>query len=223
VNTGLDKNTGKAIAGKQAQFKAVFINNQSQWRTIASGTTFTDSRRFNSALTAIEVGADMADTCKCGAKKFKAKSGNIVCADACWANKGWSRGQKKSKGTKNTSQSSYARKHNAAASKSATSQRAQRVKILRERKEAATQVEGTYTMFVPGQLVKIVEPQQNTLSDFIGTVTKVELVPDRPSSSKLMDVWVMWMHSGVTDRHHNYRASTGNGHAGTDTYLVSVA
>ena len=85
INTGLDKNTGKAIAGKQAQFKAVFINNQSQWRTIATGSTFKGTGRFGSALTAIEVGADEASTCKrCGAKNFRAKSGNVVCANACW-------------------------------------------------------------------------------------------------------------------------------------------
>ena len=220
VNTGLDKNTGKAIAGKHAQFKAVFINNQSQWRTIATGMHFKPSQLaagFATKLIAIEGGAESADTCKCGAKKFKAKSGNVVCANACWANKGWSRGQKKSKGTKNTSQNTYARKHNRAASKSAASQRAHRTKILRERNEAAKQVEGTYTEFVPGQLVKIVEPQQNTLADFIGTVTKVEplgMDPSRP----LANVWVMWMHSGITDQHNNYNSESGNA-----TYLVPVA
>ena len=85
INTGIDKNTGKAIAGKQAQFKAVFINNQSQWRTIATGSTFKGTGRFGSALTAIEVGADEASTCKrCGTKNFKSKLGNVVCANACW-------------------------------------------------------------------------------------------------------------------------------------------
>jgi len=219
VNTGLDKNTGKAIAGKQAQFKAVFINNQSQWRTIATGSTFKGTGRFGSALTAIEVGAEDASTCKrCGAKNFKAKSGNVVCANACWT--GW-RGYKAKATKKNTSQNTYAasKKRNAAARK----YNRDASKAAAEKKAIAEKVVGTYTTFVPGQLVKVVEPQQNTLSNFIGTVTKVELVPGRPASSKLMDVWVMWMHSGVTDRHHNYRADTGNGHAGTDTYLVPVA
>ena len=97
INTGIDKNTGKAIAGKQAQFKAVFINNQSQWRTIATGSTFKGTGRFGSALTAIEVGADEASTCKrCGVKNFKAKSGNVVCANACWTRGG---GYRKSSST----------------------------------------------------------------------------------------------------------------------------
>jgi hypothetical protein len=220
VNTGTDKNTGKVIAGKQAQFKAVFINNQSQWRTIASGGAFKGTKSFGSYLKAIEVAATSGPTCKCGAKKFKAKSGNVVCANACWANKGWGN-KKKSEGTKkNTSQSSYARKHNAAASKSASSQRAQRVKILQKRMAAAKVIEGVYTDFVPGQLVKVIEPQQNTLADFIGTVTKVEPVGNDPKRP-LTHVWVMWMHSGVTDRHTNYKADRQI--EGGSLYLVPVA
>jgi len=242
VSTGTDKNTGKVIAGKQAQFKAVFINNQSQWRTIASGMHFKPGSfksEIPSKLIAIEAGAESASSCKCGAKKFKAKSGNVVCANACWANKGWSP-KKKSVGIKkNTSQSSYARQHNAAASKSASSQRAQRVKQLRAdslakqkaEKKAQAKIDLTrYTTFVPGQLVKIVEPQQlGTMRrpdddgnigegpDFIGTVTKVEplgMDPSRP----LANVWVMWMHSGITDQHNNYNSESGNA-----TYLVPVA
>ena len=222
INTGIDKNTGQPIKGKAASFKAVFINNQSQWRTIAMGASFQPGSfksHFGSKLTAIEVGADEASTCKrCGTKNFKAKSGNVVCANACWT--GW-RGYKAKATKKNTSQNTYAasKKRNAAARK----YNRDASKAAAEKKAIAEKVVGTYTTFVPGQLVKVVEPQQNTLSNFIGTVTKVELVPGRPASSKLMDVWVMWMHSGVTDRHHNYRADTGNGHAGTDTYLVPVA
>jgi hypothetical protein len=211
VNTATDKSTGKAIAGKQSHFKAVYINNQSQWRTIASGGAFKGTKSFGSYLKAIEVAAASGPTCKCGAKKFKAKSGNVVCANACWANQGWSR-KKKHEGTKkNTSQP---------ITRASASMKQRRAKILQDRKEAKKAIEGTYSTFVPGQLVKIVEPQQNTLANFIGTVTKVEPSPGWETKRPLANVWVMWMHSGVTDRHHNYRATIGNGHAGTDTYLV---
>ena len=212
VSTGIDKSTGKAIAGKQAHFKAVYINNQSQWRTIASGGAFKGTKSFGSYLKAIEVAATSGPTCKCGAKKFKAKSGNVVCANACWANKGWSSAAHRAKyeGTKkNTSQP---KKRPAMSTPKKKSIRAE---ILRKRMEAKKKPEGTYTTFVPGQLVKIVEPQQDSLADFIGTVTKVEAAAGRPSTSKLMNVNVMWMHSGVTDRHHNYNSGTD-----TATYLV---
>jgi hypothetical protein len=230
VSTGTDKNTGKVIAGKQAQFKAVFINNQSQWRTIASGMHFKPGSfksEIPSKLIAIEAGAESASSCKCGAKKFKAKSGNVVCANACWANKGWS-GKKKYVGTrKNTSQrpaparTSAQKKHHRTVS---------RAKQEAEKKAQAKIDLTRYTTFVPGQLVKIVEPQQlGTMRrpdddgnigegpDFIGTVTKVETVGVDPSRP-LANVWVMWMHSGVTDQHNNYNSESGNA-----TYLVPVA
>jgi hypothetical protein len=214
VNTGTDKSTGKPIAGKQAQFKAVFINNQSQWRTIASGGAFKGTKSFGSYLKAIEAAATSGPSCKCGAKKFKAKSGNVVCANACWANKGWS-SKKKSEGTKkNTSQKPS--KTSRPAHDGWTS--ALRPGRNPNRNGAATNTceEGTYTTFVPGQLVRIVEPQQNTLSEFIGTVTKVEPATHH-HNSQTASVSVMWMHSGITSRHSNYNTGTD-----TATYLVPV-
>ena len=211
VNTATDKNTGKLIAGKQAQFKAVYINNQSQWRTIATGTHFKPGAfksEIPSKLIAIEAGAESAATCKCGAKKFKAKSGNVVCADACWANRGWSPKRKKWQGTKkkNTSQP---RPQKRAAEKKIP-------QIKKERK-----VEGTYRTFFPGQLVKVKLPPPDTLSDFVGTVTKTEPVgsdPNRP----LVNVFVLWMHSGKIERMSNYQPDP-NSEWTSPPYLVPVA
>ena len=185
INTGLDKNTGKAIAGKQAQFKAVFINNQSQWRTIATGSTFKGTGRFGSALTAIEVGADEASTCKrCGAKNFRAKSGNVVCANACWTR--WT-GRSSSKPTKTRTQAALAR----AASRTA-------VKQVAEKKQVADH----YATITVGQLVKIAQ-DSGEVSPFVGMVTKVEPVSNRPNDW-LKNVSVQWMHNGVTERLTNY-------------------
>jgi hypothetical protein len=237
VSTGIDKNTGKAIAGKQARFKAVYINNQSQWRTIASGGAFKGTKSFGSYLKAIEVAATSGPTCKCGAKKFKAKSGNVVCANACWANKGWSK-KKKPVGTKknNTSQKpatttrpAHADRQSAlrsgrnawAASLSAGGKKAPKQPLsCVPLRDVDLSDAGVYTEFVPGQLVKVVEPQQNTLSEFVGTVTKVERASN-PSNSKLLNVWVMWMHSGLTERHNNYKADRQR--AGASLYLIPVA
>ena len=217
VNTGIDKSTGKPIAGKQAQFKAVFINNQSQWRTIASGSHFKPGAfksEIPSKLIAIEAGAESASSCKCGAKKFKAKSGNVVCANACWANKSWS-SKKKSVGTKkNTSQKAARPAHEGWTSALRPGRNPNRAPTLAEKK-AQEKIDATkYTTFVPGQLVKIVEPQQDTLANFIGTVTKVETVSNRPNDL-LTNVWVMWMSSGNTSQHSNYNTGTDNA-----TYLV---
>jgi len=185
INTGLDKNTGKAIAGKQAHFKAVFINNQSQWRTIATGSTFKGTGRFGSALTAIEVGADEASTCKrCGTKNFKAKSGNVVCANACWTRGG---GYRKSSNTKARTQAALAR----AASRTA-------VKRPDERKQIADH----YATITVGQLVKIVQ-DSGEVSPFVGMVTQVKSVSGRPHEL-LKNVSVQWMHNGVTESLTNY-------------------
>jgi len=185
INTGLDKNTGKAIAGKHAQFKAVFINNQSQWRTIATGSTFKGSGRFGSALTAIEVGAEDASTCKrCGVKNFKAKSGNVVCANACWTRGG---GYRKSSNTKARTEFALAR----AAGRTA-------VKRPDERKQIADH----YATITVGQLVKIAQ-DSGEVSPFVGMVTQVSPVSGRPHEL-LKNVSVQWMHNGITERLSNY-------------------
>ena len=196
INTGLDKNTGKAIAGKQAQFKAVFINNQSQWRTIATGSTFKGTGRFGSALTAIEVGAEEASTCKrCGTKNFKAKSGNVVCANACWTR--WAGRNSKTDAKRRNAAAST---HNAAATKAALARAASRTAVKRpdERKQTAEH----YANISVGQLVKIVQ-DSGEVSPFVGMVTQVRSVSGRPHEL-LKNVSVQWMHNGVTESLTNY-------------------
>ena len=193
INTGIDKRTGMPIAGKQAHFKAVFINNQSQWRTIATGSTFKGTGRFGSALTAIEVGADEASTCKCGAKKFKAKSGNVVCANACWTRwSGAARLPRKPYSTKARAQT--VRNKIAASNKKKQNQKPA------EKKQNADH----YADISVGQLVKIVKgPHSFDVSPFVGMVTKVTTVSGRPHDL-LTNVSVQWMHNGVTEQLSNY-------------------
>ena len=205
INTGIDKNTGNPIKGKSAQFKAVFINNQSQWRTIATGSTFKGTGyqqsvavRFGSALTAIEVGAEEASTCKrCGTKNFKAKSGNVVCANACWTR--WAGRNSKTDAKRRNAAAST---HNAAATKAALARAASRTAVKRpdERKQIADH----YADIKVGQLVKIVKgPHSFDVSPFAGLVTKVETVSGRPHDL-LTNVSVQWMHNGVTESLTNY-------------------
>jgi uncharacterized Zn finger protein (UPF0148 family) len=194
INTGLDKNTGKAIAGKQAHFKAVFINNQSQWRTIATGSTFKGTGRFGSALTAIEVGADEASACKrCGVKNFRAKSGNVVCANACWTRGG---GYRKSSNTKARTQAALAR----AASRTAVKQPAD--PNWNQKPDERKQIADHYATITVGQLVKIVQ-DSGEVSPFVGMVTQVKSVSGRPHEL-LKNVSVQWMHNGVTESLTNY-------------------
>ena len=198
INTGLDKNTGKAIAGKQAQFKAVFINNQSQWRTIATGSTFKGTGRFGSALTAIEVGAEEASTCKrCGTKNFKAKSGNVVCANACWTR--WAGRNSKTDANR---RNATARKYNRKASAKAAAKKQPADPKWDQKPDERKQIAEHYATITVGQLVKIVQ-DSGEVSPFAGLVTQVRPVSGRPHEL-LTNVSVQWMHNGVTESLTNY-------------------
>jgi len=209
-NAGVDKSTGKAIAGKHAQFKAVFINNQSQWRTIATGSTFKGSTRFASALIAIEVGAEGASACKCGAKKFKAKSGKVVCANACWANNGWSRKKKASnkpaaaKAPKGASASLRTPRKKTKATR-APARPTKRPRI-REGENVAVE------QFHVGQLVKIMGPAAGGMGVVVGVEEHGEVTRNTRLIRESQFITVRLM-SGETKSAWNYRITT-------DEYLV---
>ena len=96
VDSGIDKNTGKIVS--QPSVSSVFININKHWREIVSAHKGTN---LSGLITVVESKACSAAKCKhCGAKKFKAKSGNVVCANACWTK--WSGNKKKT--TQKTSQ-----------------------------------------------------------------------------------------------------------------------
>ena len=89
VDSGIDKNTGKIVS--QPSVSSVYINVNKHWREIVSAHKGTN---LSGLITAVESRASSAPKCKhCGAKKFKAKSGNVVCANACWTK--WSGNKKK--------------------------------------------------------------------------------------------------------------------------------
>ena len=203
INTGIDKNTGKPIKGKAASFKAVFINNQSQWRTIAMGASFQPASfkaHFGSKLTAIEVGADEASTCKrCGVKNFKAKSGNVVCANACWTR--WSGGNSKPRKSSNVKARAQAARNKIAAH-AAQKGKAASKKNQKPPAPSRKQIAAHYADIKVGQLVKVVL-SSGDVSPFVGMVTKAETVSGRPHDL-LKNVSVQWMHNGVTEQLSNY-------------------
>lgn len=90
VDSGIDSNTGRVTTPTNA--KLVFINRDNHWRDIT---------KTSSAWTDLEVLVKKAEDqinfvpiCKqCKAKKFTAKSGKVVCANACWVT--WSGKAKK--------------------------------------------------------------------------------------------------------------------------------
>ena len=96
VDSGIDKNTGKIVS--QPSVSSVYININKHWREIVSSHK---GANLSGLITVVESKACSAAKCKhCGAKKFRAKSGNVVCANACWTK--WSGNKKKT--TQKTSQ-----------------------------------------------------------------------------------------------------------------------
>lgn len=97
VDSGIDKNTNK-ICG-QAKAKLVYINRENHWRVITkevSSSTIPSLVQSQSNL------VSSVPQCKhCNAKKFTAKSGNVVCANACWTT--WGNKKKSQKTTEKKS------------------------------------------------------------------------------------------------------------------------
>jgi len=91
VDSGIDSKTGKVIG--KVGVKLCYINRQKQWREITT-EVFTTNTGLVKTIQAQEAAEKFVKTCKhCKAKKFTAKSGNVVCANACWTN--WSGNKKK--------------------------------------------------------------------------------------------------------------------------------
>tara|TARA_R100001591_G_scaffold79221_1_gene86507 strand:- start:184 stop:867 length:684 start_codon:yes stop_codon:yes gene_type:complete len=98
VDSGIDGKTGKVVG--KVGVKLCYINRQKQWREITT-EVFTTNTGIAKTIKAQEAAEQFVKTCKhCKAKKFTAKSGNVVCANACWTT--W--GNKKNATTKKTAQ-----------------------------------------------------------------------------------------------------------------------
>jgi len=94
VDSGIDSKTNKVVG--KVGVKLCFVNRQKSWREITI-QVFTTNTGLVKTIRAQEAAEKFVKTCKhCKAKKFKAKSGNVVCANACWTTWG---GKKKSQST----------------------------------------------------------------------------------------------------------------------------
>lgn len=102
VDSGIDKNTNK-ICG-QAKAKLVYINRENHWRVI---TKEVSSNTISSLVQSQSKMVSSVPQCKhCNAKKFTAKSGNVVCANACWTTWGNKKKTQKKTSQKTTQKSS---------------------------------------------------------------------------------------------------------------------
>ena len=91
VDSGIGKRSGKVVG--KAGVKLCYVNRTKSWREITT-EIFTDNTGLVGTIRKVEDSEKFVKTCKhCKAKKFTAKTGNVVCSNACWT--AWG-GKKKS-------------------------------------------------------------------------------------------------------------------------------
>lgn len=99
IDSGIDSKTNKVVG--KVGVKLCFVNRQKSWREITT-QIFTTNTGLVKTIKAQEAAEKFVKSCKhCKAKKFVAKTGNVVCSNACWT--AWG-GKKKNATTKKTTQ-----------------------------------------------------------------------------------------------------------------------
>ena len=175
VDSGIDGKTGK-ILGKVG-VKLCYINRQKQWREITT-EVFTTNTGLVKTIRAQEAAEKFVKTCKhCKAKKFTAKSGNVVCANACWTKWG---GKKKSATTQKKKPQKSSQKIAAQKTKAASQKKSQKVTPKSHRKyprnkrvenSSQKKAQKFAAEILPGDLVTIQEIIAGEMTqDFTGSV-----------------------------------------------------
>jgi len=176
VDSGIDSKTGK-IVGKVG-VKLCYINRQKQWREITT-EVFTTNTGLVKAIRAQEAAEKFVKTCKhCKAKKFTAKSGNVVCANACWT--AWAGKKKAATTKKKTSEKIAAQK-----TKKSSQKNLQRKNVSKKMTQRAAQkssqkkLQKIVAEILPGDLVTVeLLTLRKVTTDYtgsvLGIVTKVD-------------------------------------------------
>ena len=182
VDSGIDSKTGKVIG--KVGVKLCFINRQKQWREITT-EVFTTNTGLVKTIKAQEAAEKFVKICKhCKAKKFTAKSGNVVCANACWTN--WSGNKKKT--TQKTSPKKPQKnppkiKAQKSSQKNPPKIVARAINANRQRKKRQKIQEKWTINLQPGDLVTVVEctKENNITTDYSGKILGIVASVDTDS------------------------------------------
>ena len=179
VNSGIDAKSGKFAA--QPTVKLCYINRKKSWREITT-EIFTDPKKLAATIKAQEAAEKFVKTCKyCKAKKFTAKTGNVVCSNACWAawggkKKAASPKKKKSQTTINAPTSVAAAKKKAAAGHKKKSQKSSQKKAQKSSQKKAQKI---LAEILPGDLVTVEEVEfTKVTNDYTGSILGVVMKVD---------------------------------------------
>tara|TARA_R110000796_G_scaffold47751_4_gene114606 strand:+ start:112 stop:1011 length:900 start_codon:yes stop_codon:yes gene_type:complete len=129
IDSGIDSTTNKVV-GKLG-IKLCYVNRSKSWREISS-QVFTTNTGLVKLIKAQEAAEKFVKSCKhCKAKKFTAKTGNVVCANACWTTWSGSKNATTNKTTKKVTQKTT-RKKNATNANSPTTGQGQKGKVVKK-------------------------------------------------------------------------------------------
>ncbi len=184
VDSGIDLTSGKA--SNQIGIKLVYINRQKGWRVITT-EIFATAKKLASTIKAQEAAEKFVKSCKfCKAKKFKAKTGNTVCANACWT--AWA-GKKKAGAKKKKS----SQKVTASTVKKAAKNPRRKAPKKSSQKKGQKNLQRFTQEILPGDLVTI-EKHEGTklLQDLTGSILGIVQYV-----SKLGSVKTVWTANSV--------------------------
>jgi len=171
VDSGIDSKTGKVVG--KIGVKLCFVNRQKSWREITT-QIFTTNTGLVKTIRAQEAAEKFVKTCKhCKAKKFTAKSGNVVCANACWTT--WGGKKKSANTTKKSSQTTAQKKSQKVTPKK------QRTYPLNKRvqKKSQKKTQKIVAEILPGDLVSIERIEQDIFkADYTGQVLGIVMSVD---------------------------------------------
>jgi len=182
IDSGIDSKTNKVVG--KVGVKLCFVNRQKSWREVTT-QVFTTNTGLVKTIKAQEAAEKFVKTCKhCKAKKFTAKSGNVVCANACWSTWG---GKKKSQNTtKKVAQKIAA--HAAQKGKAARQKKSQKVTPKSQRtypvnkkpqKKPQKKSQKIVAEILPGDLVTVEEVvKEKVTEDFTGKILGVVMSAD---------------------------------------------
>ncbi len=172
VDSGIDAKSGKIASN--AGIKLCYINRAKSWREITT-EIFTDAKGLASAIKQVEVAAKYVKTCKfCKAKKFKAKTGNTVCANACWT--AWA-GKKKAGAKKKKSSQKVAAQKTKAARQKNLQRKPQKKSSQKVARKSSKKI---VAEILPGDLVTVeVITLQELTHDYTGSILGIVMKVDQ--------------------------------------------
>jgi hypothetical protein len=180
IDSGIDSKTNKVVG--KVGVKLCYVNRTKSWREITT-QIFTTNTGLIKTIKAQEAAEKFVKTCKhCKAKKFTAKTGNVVCSNACWTT--WSGKKKAASNTKKSSQKIVAQKKAATPQKKKSQKvtpKSQRTYPANRSSQKSTQKKPQKIVaeILPGDLVSVERIELDKFKqDYTGSILGVVMTVD---------------------------------------------